>query len=123
MVLPVCVKESLLRLGSDGDERMALEDEEVDPDSVNRSLQWFIPPPPPRSADVEVSPVYDVVRSEVSETIAAMTFSIARGLRPNPHPVRPKLPDPHKTKSEVEVIVNKGTVYGSYIMCIPFIHS
>ena len=109
MVLPTCVQESLLRLGSDGDELMALDDEEEDPVNVNHNLQWFIPPPPPRSDDVEISPVFDVIRSEVAETLTAVTYSIARGLRPDPHPVRPKLPDPYKPKSEVEVVVNKGS--------------
>jgi hypothetical protein len=51
----------------------------------------------------------DVIRNEVTQTLADVVYSIARATRPNPYPARPKLTLPHPTKSEIEVCVCKAS--------------
>ena len=50
----------------------------------------------------------DPVRDEVVGILTKMIFSVARSLRADPYPARPKLPDPFQPKSELEVIIPKG---------------
>ena len=50
----------------------------------------------------------DPVRDEVVGVLTKMIFSVARSLRADPYPARPKLPDPFQPKSELEVIIPKG---------------
>ena len=50
----------------------------------------------------------DPVRDEVIGILTKMIFSVARSLRADPYPARPKLPDPFQPKSELEVIIPKG---------------
>ena len=46
---------------------------------------------------------------DVADTLAKCVYAVATGLRPDPYPVRPTLPSPNKTKSELEVVLPKGT--------------
>ena len=44
-----------------------------------------------------------LLRCEVSEVLTGMTHCIARMMRVDPYPTRPKLPNPFQSKSEIEV--------------------
>ena len=124
MLLPTSVVQSIRRLadGAGTKKGAAYDDDDDDDDDgpVDKTLQWFVPPAAAahdhdhNHDGTGAAAVLDVVRSEVAQTLGVALHVVARGLRSDPYPVRPPLPDQCRTKSEVEVVVARGD--GSLLM-------
>lgn len=87
-------------LNTQVDQKMDVDDDnnEVSNTKVERldkSLKWFHPIPK----------LHDIVYNEVADVLSSVVYSVARGLRPDPYPSRPRLPDMTAVPGEIEVCI------------------
>ncbi len=65
--------------------------------SLDKSLKWFHPIPK----------LHDIVFNEVADVLSNVVYSVARGIRPDPYPARPRLPEITAVPGEIEVCIPK----------------